>query len=188
MAFTNIHPAPGLGELMPGFYVVPQNPITMAQTGMGYSPRMGDLLPAAFTVPQNPIVNNFQTGMQGMGTMGCAPGSKCGMGFMGSLAGMGEGESEIALDPTAVLPSTWDKSTMWIVIAGAFVLLLSYKPNTGQKRSELKRLKGAYERKAGEIKGQYRTVGGSLVQGAKDLKAGKSSRKAAESTSLMPFD
>lgn len=190
MAFTNIHPAPGLGELMPGFYVVPQNPITMAQTGMGYFPKMGELLPGAFTVPQNPIVSNFRSGMQGMGTMGCAGGRDCSAGFTGALAGMGLdiGGSELEVDPTSLLPSQWSSSTMWIAIAGAFVLLLSFKPNTGEKKKELRRLRGAYESKAKEISGKYRTVGGGILQSAKDLKAGRSGRKASESSSLMPFD
>jgi len=71
MAFTNYHPAPGLGDLLPGFYVLPQNPIRDAipsPTGMvaslsaAYGGRpvqirgTGDLIASApFAVPQNPI-------------------------------------------------------------------------------------------------------------------------------------
>ena len=193
MAFTNIHPAPGVGELMPGFYVVPQNPIAMAQTGMGYFARMGELLPGAFTVPQNPIVKNFASGMQGLGTMGCAPGSQCGGGFTGALAGMGLGDEPAVqgipeAEGSAFLPSTWDKSTIYILLAGAAVLFLSFRPDTGQKRSELKKLRGAYERQEAAIKGKYKTWGGRGIQAIKDKRGGAQARKASEATSLMPFD
>ena len=50
----NHHPAPGLGDLLPGFFVVPQNPITDTQ-GTTYVPRIGEILPASYAVPQNPI-------------------------------------------------------------------------------------------------------------------------------------
>ena len=56
----NYHPAPGLGDLLPGFFVVPQNPITDTQ-GTTYVPRIGDILPGSFPVPQNPI-KDYMTG------------------------------------------------------------------------------------------------------------------------------
>ena len=46
MAMLNYHPAPGLGDLLPGFFVVPQNPITDTQ-GTTYVPRIGDILPGS---------------------------------------------------------------------------------------------------------------------------------------------
>lgn len=67
MAHLNFHPAPGFGDLLPGFFVVPQNPIRGASTPMVPSvqaaaggqvvrvPHVGDLLPGQFPVPQNPI-------------------------------------------------------------------------------------------------------------------------------------
>lgn len=62
------HPAPGFGDLLPGHFVVPQNPIRDAGTALVPSvqaaahnkvtrvAKMGDLLPGAFTVPQNPLL------------------------------------------------------------------------------------------------------------------------------------
>jgi hypothetical protein len=156
MAFTNVHPAPGVGELMNGFFVVPQNPITMAQTGIGYFPKMGDLLPGAFSVPQNPIVKNFASSMQGLGTMGCAPGTNCGGGFTGALAGVGMGELDLSQIST---PSAWSTSTWAIVGVGALLLLSSIRPGRSQKRAEEASAKAAYLKRRADIKGRYSTVG-----------------------------
>ena len=60
MSMLRYHPAPGLGDLLPGFFVVPQNPIKDAQ-GVTYVPRIGDILPGSFVVPQNPI-KDYMTG------------------------------------------------------------------------------------------------------------------------------
>ena len=55
------HLAPGLGDLLPGWTVVPQNPIAAAAYGTTYVPGIGDLLPGSFPVPQNPI-KDYVTG------------------------------------------------------------------------------------------------------------------------------
>lgn len=94
MPHLRYHPAPGFGDLLPGFAVVPQNPIRDASTGLVPSlqalsayritrrPHVGELMPAQFTVPQNPLVNalvNPLGSLQGCG--GCA-----GCGGMGDLS------------------------------------------------------------------------------------------------------
>jgi hypothetical protein len=97
MSHIPFHPAIGFGDLLPGSYAVPQNPIRDVGTPMVPSRRMitggqvatmGDLLPGRFVVPQNPLVNTMlyghnlgsgappQTGMSGLGC-GC---QSCGMG------------------------------------------------------------------------------------------------------------
>jgi hypothetical protein len=50
------HPAPGLGDLLTGYYVVPQNPLQMAQEGVSVKPALGDFVAASFVVPQNPLL------------------------------------------------------------------------------------------------------------------------------------
>lgn len=55
MANLNVHPAPGLGDLTTGFFVVPQDPITMANEGISRVPSLGEFLDASFVVPQNPL-------------------------------------------------------------------------------------------------------------------------------------
>lgn len=66
-SFLRFHPAPGFGDLMPGWFVVPQNPITTPGTALvpslqGTRPNqvlrrttMAELMPGSFTVPQNPL-------------------------------------------------------------------------------------------------------------------------------------
>jgi len=91
MSHLPFHPAPGLGDLLPGMFVVPQNPIRDAGTPLVPSVQatapnqvmrvkhIGELLSAAFVVPQNPIVRTLATGgqtsgMAGLGCMGCGLG------------------------------------------------------------------------------------------------------------------
>lgn len=103
MAGINRHPAPGLGELQPGWFVVPQNPI---DGPVSYIRGIGDILSTGgFTVPQNPVAgynaghvlpigvqpgvqgtinNKPTTGVSGLGC-GCDSGSSCGCG-----SGMGD--------------------------------------------------------------------------------------------------
>lgn len=70
-----------MGELLPGFFVVPQNPIwdnksrsvaPMGFAGAKYIPHIGELLPGRFSVPQNPLIAQIRKGMAGMG--GCCSG------------------------------------------------------------------------------------------------------------------
>lgn len=87
------HPAPNraLGELLPGFFDVPQNPITAREYGIGYTPTLGEIMPGMFTVPQNPIVA-FGTGnVLPIGVMPGAPGTLNGQPIGSSMAGMGCG-------------------------------------------------------------------------------------------------
>lgn len=61
MANLNLHPAPGLGDLTSGFYVVPQNPIQMATDGISRVPSLGEFMAGSFVVPANPFFA-FSTG------------------------------------------------------------------------------------------------------------------------------
>jgi hypothetical protein len=99
-ANIHIHPAPGLGELMPGWFAVPQNPIDFAKNGVSYTPGIGDILPASFVVPQNPIMDyvngNVKLIGQGSGApkggnVGTAKGSGMGCGCGGTCGGCGGG-------------------------------------------------------------------------------------------------
>ena len=107
MANLNIHPAPGLGDLLSGYYVVPQNPLRMAQEGISVVPKLGDFVAASFVVPQNPLYaqitgtvapigqgiagrkikmsNSGGGGLNGGCSDGCGCGGSCGCG-----GGMGD--------------------------------------------------------------------------------------------------
>lgn len=91
------HPAPGLGDLLPGYFVVPQNPVTSRDYGVTVKPGIGDVLPAAFSVPENPILNYVSGKVkpigQGASDGGCGCGGGCGScGSGGTINGMGVGD------------------------------------------------------------------------------------------------
>jgi hypothetical protein len=98
------HPAPGFGELLPGSFVVPQNPIRDAGTALVPSvqakalgrivrvPHIAELLPGQFDVPQNPLRDALLSSSvvktqstKGMGCIGCGAGMD-GLGSMGDLS------------------------------------------------------------------------------------------------------
>lgn len=134
MGMINYHPAPGLGDLLPGFFVVPENPISQGTT---YVPRIGDILPGSFPVPQNPIKDYMvgrlnligrEPGVKGTvnGISGCC-GSACG-GCGGGLSGLSEDWDAIQTNITAgdymgALQSTVFGFPVWAV-AGGLVLLM----------------------------------------------------------------
>lgn len=102
MANLSIHPAPGLGDLLPGFFAVPQNPIDVGLSGITYAPGIGDILPGAFAVPQNPIKDYTSgtvklIGQQsgGAGQLNGQPTCGCGCGGHG---GCGGGMGDISTD------------------------------------------------------------------------------------------
>ncbi len=61
MAQIGVHPAPGLGELMAGWFDVPQNPMKLAQDGVQYVPTVQDVLPHSMPTPDNPV-KDFTSG------------------------------------------------------------------------------------------------------------------------------
>jgi hypothetical protein len=100
------HPAPGLGDLMPGWFSVPQNSVT---DGVTYTPGIGDILATdGYSVPQNPILDymkgqvtligqqkgpgpgmlNGQPVSMSAGTSGagCGCGGACAGGGMGDIS------------------------------------------------------------------------------------------------------
>ena len=98
------HPAPNraLGELLPGWFDIPQNPITAAKQGVNYTPTLGEIMAGSFVVPQNPIVNfasgnvlpiGVAPGKGGMvnGQPVAGPGMSGGCGCGGSCGGCGGG-------------------------------------------------------------------------------------------------
>ncbi len=96
MARLNAHPAPGFGDLMDGWFVVPQNPIrtpgtplvpSLQATAPGRVLRRGtlaELMPGGFSVPQNPL----RMALGGLGC-GCSSGA-CGQANY-TLNGLGGG-------------------------------------------------------------------------------------------------
>ena len=139
------HPAPGLGDLVGGFFVVPQNPIMDAGTPMVPSvqaqypnritrrPRMGDLVAASFVVPQNPLLPNAQPMSQaGLGCASCSGANFYGMSglgqtfstVMGDFTGgnFSQGMTDFSawIQESSIFPSVPN----WAVVGGGAVALM----------------------------------------------------------------
>ena len=166
MAHIGIHPAPGLGELIPGSFVVPSNPIVPRS----YIPRVGELLPASFPVPQNPLIAAMQSppgyGMpnsRGIGC-GCSPGCGSGMCGTGGLSGL-SGLSELGSDCGCIGGmcgcgmsglGQFDPVTLALIAGGLVLLYMVMAPGGStyrQKRAELSR---EYGQKLTALRGRER--------------------------------
>lgn len=151
MSMIPYHPAPGLGDLLPGFFAVPQNPIRDAVTVV---PRIGDILPACFAVPQNPIRDYMsghihqiarEPGAPGMlngrvvdgGVGGCGCGGTCGgCGGVG-MGGISDDLSAIGTkissgDIMGAVQSSVFGVPLWAVLAAAVALPMVM--NQGRRR------------------------------------------------------
>src|ERR1700689_2411178 len=77
------HVAPGLGDMAPGWFALPQNPLTMGASTvlvptMGATapgrrvktPHLADLVAGSFAVPQNPVRANLAAGLAALRGMG----------------------------------------------------------------------------------------------------------------------
>lgn len=168
MSQIGFHPAPGLGDLAPGFFVVPQNPLrndstvlvpsVQASAGgrMVRKPHIGDFVAATFVVPQNPVRRNLATGMMGLG-------GGCGMGGMGcgqSYNPYGlQGLDLSSITTWAQQPSFISASVPnWLLYGGAaaaaYFLLMPGGKEYRQKSRALRSQYRGYRRAAGAV-GQY---------------------------------
>jgi len=179
MSQLPFHPAPGLSDLAPGWFVVPQNPLalgpstvlvpTMGATAPGRwlrNPTLADLVAGSFPVPQNPVANNLAAGLAGLRGMGCGcRGCGGGQNFYG-LNGMGDatgyGTDMISnfLLENAGSPGAWlaGETTlagftmpMWGWLAGAGAAIYVAKDLFGKGRAASK----AYAGRAGRRLSQY---------------------------------
>ena len=154
MANLNVHPAPGLGDLTTGFFVVPQDPITMANEGISRVPSLGEFLDASFVVPQNPLLAQITGTVAPIGQgaaglplrrrhkkgMGCGCGGSC-----GGSGGCGDGLGTISTDLTQLqsdiasgnyttaLSDTIAGIPTWVYI-GALAALIVMSGKQGRRR------------------------------------------------------
>lgn len=149
------HPAPGLGDLVPGMFVVPMNPITAANGGVTYVPRIGDLVRAHYTVPMNPLV-------PGMSGCGCNAYRDAGMGAL-DLSGAWD-------SVTSAVGGVWDsaKSAIsntginpWVLGgAAAVVALLLFRPGGSEYSRAMASARSKYREEVGRIRARYPRVSG----------------------------
>lgn len=166
MAHIGYHPAPGLGVLMPGWFVVPNNPIRPVHR----TPHIGELLPASFPVPQNPLISAMLTppgsGMPNTGSgLGCGCSSGCGSG-MCTGGGLRGGLSGLGSDCGCVggmcgcgmgnLGQFNDPVTLAMIAGGLLLLYLFMAPGGRGYREKKAALQSEYSGKLTALKGRER--------------------------------
>ena len=131
MSHLPFHPAVGFGDLAPGWFVLPQNPVrsdgtplvpSIQATAPGKAiqlPSLADLVAGSFVVPQNPLLP--KVGMSGLGC-GCGGGFGCDGGAnyyaLNGLAGLGDTTA-----PTPIVGT--DAISAWLADQGSFGLTLA---------------------------------------------------------------
>ena len=166
----NYHPAPGLSDLLPGWFVVPQNPF---KPGTLYgpitrTPSIGDLLPGHFVVPQNPLLKGL--GLQGC-TGGCAGGCGCGGtcgggngcagscgGGMSGVEGLGGFLDDIGNSVSGLFSGIQSSPNALLYgIGGLALLWMLFHPGhvRAERQASLAQAKASYLRRKAQIKRGY---------------------------------
>jgi hypothetical protein len=176
MAHLGRHPAPGLGELIPGWFSVPSNPIIPPT----YIPHIGELLPASFPIPQNPLIAAVMSppgyglpNQSGLGC-GCAPG--CGSGMCGGAQGMAGLSGDCGCIGGMCgcgMGQFADPMSLALLAGGVILLLWLWTPGGREHREAQARLLKTYQRQSAYLKAKargYRRVArkvtGVVAQGA----------------------
>lgn len=160
MAHIGLHPAPGLGELIPGWFVLPSNPISPA----GRIPSMGELLPATFPIPQNPLVAAIMAPRGGCGL----PGARAGMGDLGSDCGCIGGMCGCGMSGLG----QFDMLTMALVAGGLVLLWMVMAPGGSEYKKELRAARTAYEDRVARARGEHRGYKRAARGTAKRIRSG----------------
>jgi len=144
MPIVNYQLAPGIGELMPGMFAVPQNPMMRAAGMMIRQPRLGELMPGYFTVPQNPllaelngnggITNKAKQNELGSCGCGCNGAGGCGMGSLGMF----------------------DPMTLAMLAGGAVLLFMLMSPGGSEYRRKRAALTAKQKEDRLSLRSQYR--------------------------------
>lgn len=189
MPHLGFHPAPGLGDLMPGSYVVPNNPFHPASLNpspVGRVPSIGELLPAKFPIPFNPIVHH--RGVGGVSTRGFSYGSRLYdwyLPYKGAVMALSPYTTPSHFPAGWDLPPTRRAVTLGshhgmgflpvggtgsiLVLGGAVILLLLLlRPGGSEYRQEMDKAKMEYRAKVRSIKQKhrgYRRAGRAVARG-----------------------
>ena len=170
MSQLPFHPAPGFGDLAPGWSVVPQNPIhsdgtdlvpSIQATAPGHViqiRRLGDLVAASFVVPQNPIVDALKNSMAKAGMSGCG-GLGCGCAGFGcdggaefySLNGLGQLDTSSLSNFISSVPTWAQEPSMiasipnWAFYGGLAVgAYMIFMPGGKEYRGKARALRSQY--------------------------------------------
>lgn len=116
MPFIDVHPAPGLGEMLPGWFVVPNNPFQPREP-VSVGTGVGAILPMqaqAAMQARNVLIDAARSVGRGPGEKGDGPVVIHGLG---------------AINLQDVVPSQWSWQVWAAVIAGALILLSMTRKN-----------------------------------------------------------
>lgn len=153
MAWVNHHVAPGLGDLLPGWFVVPQNPIAQPHE-LKRVESIGEFLPARLLTPYNPLLHS-------LASVGRAPGERGG----GKVGIMGLGEFNLSTFTGSIGDAVKGISgTQWAMIGGGVLLLvlLVSRPGRSQYREAVSRAKAQYRDALATAKRKYPRMGGRI--------------------------
>jgi hypothetical protein len=150
MAQVHRQLAPGFGDLLPGNFVVPSNPLHPA-SGVRI-PHLAELLPAKFAVPENPLTQAL---------LAISPEKACsaGLGCPGSgMSGLG------AFDLTEIKTklTTWANTAdwkTWAMVGGGVIVVYFLMTQSGGDRS-------AYRRELSQLKAKYPSRGRRMYRAA----------------------
>ncbi len=156
MSHIAFHPAPGLGDLLPGWHSVPQNPITAGESAVRYTPRIGELVAAYFSLPANPLVQH------GMGGCGCQSRAADGMGEL-DLSSAWE---TVTASASGVIDSA-KSINPWVLGGGlALVAILLFRPSGSEYRQAMSAAREKYRGEVSRVKARYPRVAGRARRAA----------------------
>lgn len=156
MPFVNVHPAPGLGEMLPGWFVVPNNPFYPNQP-VGIGTGVGMVLPAMERSKRNVLMEAAQS-------VGRGPSEHGGKEPV-VIHGVG------AIDPGELNPATWDTSTWLIVGVGAFLVLSLLRKDRREYKAAKLRAKAEYLEKLSSLKKKHPYLSVSAYEKMRELAA-----------------
>ena len=146
MSHIHRHPAPGLGELIPGWWNVPNNPFNQP-TVKSVRPSVGELVRTNWVLPQNPLANSLST-------VGLPAGQKSGRGV---LQGLGQININEFLQDWAD-PSSWTLGQWALVVGIGAVLLVTMRKDSSAYRAAKLQAKADYHRAIAEAKSKSPTL------------------------------
>ena len=160
MSMIAYHPAPGLGLMLPGWFVVPNNPFE-ARQAIGYQPTLGEIMPARFAVPENPLLRALSLGAAPKclcSSMGCGMG--CPTHGMAGLPEMWEQVKSTATGAwstvtgavSGALAGGW---TTYALLGGGALVLYMMLARGGGYRSAARRARQEYRAKIAGLKAQH---------------------------------
>ena len=163
MPFVNVHPAPGLGEMLPGWFVVPNNPFRpRAVVGVGKG--VGMMLPAGFVVPQNPLIDALRT-------VGMPAGKTASIGYINGIGEISLDSVWQSVQPTVSSITDFVRQHPYLSLGlGVLLLMMVTRRGTRAERLAAKySAKARYYEELADYKRRYPSYATALTRKASSL-------------------